>query len=161
MGATFRDYFASLRTDLLTFARKCFAQLHPSTVFLPNWHHEAFCYQLEQLRAGQNNRLIINLPPRSLKSFFVSIVFPAFALAKNPALKIICASYSQDLAAKHASDFRRIVESKWYRSLFQVTNPLKSTETEYLTARGGFRFTTSVDGTLTGRGGDLIIVDDP
>jgi len=161
MRTTSTEFSAILRTDFLAFACKFFTQLHSDTKFLQNWHHEALCFQLDQILAGQNTRLIINLPPRSLKSFFVSVAFPAFALAKKPNLKIVCASYSQELAAKHASDFRRIVESTSYRSLFQIDQPLKSTEAEYQTAAGGFRYATSVGGTLTGRGGDIIIVDDP
>ncbi len=152
---------AILRTDILAFARKCFVQLHPATNFLQNWHHEALCYLLAGVLAGDNKRVIVNVPPRSLKSFFVSVVLPAFALGKNPNIKIICVSYSQELAIKHASGFRKIVESSWYRSLFRVGDPVKNTEIEYETAGGGFRYTTSVEGTFTGRGGDIFIVDDP
>jgi predicted phage terminase large subunit-like protein len=152
---------AILRRDLLAFTQRCFTHLHPGTVFHRNWHHEALSYELERVLAGENNRLIINVQPRSLKSLFGSIALPAFVLGRNPQRRILCASYSQDLAVKLGSDFRKIVEADWYRSAFRPKPPVKNTETEYQTPRGGFRYTTSVGGTLTGRGGDIITVDDP
>jgi predicted phage terminase large subunit-like protein len=108
-------------------------------------------------------RLIINMPPRSLKSIAASVAFPAFVLGHDPSRRIICVSYSTDLAKKHSNDFRAVLESPWYRSTFPNARigPFKNTETEIeLTARG-FRLATSVGGTLTGRGGDIIVIDDP
>jgi predicted phage terminase large subunit-like protein len=78
-------------------------------------------------------------------------------------MRIVCASYSQDLAAKHARDFRIILESEWYRRLFPQTriDPNKNTEAEIQLTAQGYRLSTSVGGTLTGRGGNLILIDDP
>ena len=103
------------------------------------------------------------MPPRSLKSIAASVAFPAFVLGHDPSRRIICVSYSGDLAKKHANDFRAVLESPWYRLAFPSTRvgPYKNSETEIeLTARG-FRLATSVGGTLTGRGGDIIVIDDP
>ena len=84
MGYSNRGLLAAiLREDLQAFAHKSFVQLHPGTEFLPNWHHEAICYQLEEVIRGHNTRLIINLPPRSLKSHFVSAALPAFILGEE------------------------------------------------------------------------------
>jgi hypothetical protein len=105
----YRAFGAILRTDIYAFARKCFSYLYPTTEFQSNWHLEAFSYELECVVLGTNKRLIVNVPPRSLKSFFISIVFPAFILGTNPTRKIICVSYSQELAVTHAANFRRIV----------------------------------------------------
>ena len=129
---------------------------------MSNWHLEAIAYQLERVRRGEIKRLIINMPPRSLKSVTASVAFPAFVLGHDPTRRIICVSYSGDLAKKHANDFRAVLEARWYRELFPGTRiGQKDSETEIeLTARG-FRLATSVGGTLTGRGGDLIIIDDP
>jgi len=85
---------------------------------MPNWHLEAIAYQLERLRCGEISRLIINMPPRSLKSITASVAFPAFVLGHDPTRRIICVSYSGDLAKKHANDFRAVVEDGWYRELF-------------------------------------------
>jgi predicted phage terminase large subunit-like protein len=142
--------------------RKVFATLESGQAYVPNWHLEAIGYQLERVRRGEIKRLIINMPPRSLKSMTASVAFPAFVLGHNPTRRIICVSYSGDLAKKLANDFRAVAEARWYRELFPGTRiGQKDSESEIeLTARG-FRLATSVGGTLTGRGGDLIIIDDP
>jgi predicted phage terminase large subunit-like protein len=157
-----RIFRALLRRDFTTFVRKVFATLESGQAYLSNWHNEAIAYQLERVRRGEIKRLIINMPPRSLKSVTASVAFPAFVLGHNPARRVICVSYSGDLAKKLANDFRAVAEARWYRELFPGTRiGQKDSENEIeLTARG-FRLATSVGGTLTGRGGDLIIIDDP
>ncbi len=159
--ATRKEFDAILRQDLLAFAYKCFDELHPSTSLSMNWHHEALCNALTSVANGDTLRLVINLAPRLLKSLFASIALPAHMLGKDPTKKIICVSYSQDLALLHASHFRKIVQSAWYRRIFSVDDPTKDTEAEYQTSSGGFRLAISVGGSLTGRGGNLIIIDDP
>lgn len=154
---------ALLRSDFRAFLRKSFSTLTPGQTYIPTWHIEAIASKLEHVRRGEIGRLIINLPPRSLKSIAASVAFPAFVLGHDPNRRIICVSYSGDLAKKHSNDFRAILESAWYRSLFPNTRigPFKNSETEIeLTARG-FRLATSVGGTLTGRGGEIIVIDDP
>ena len=157
-----RVFRALLRRDFSAFVRKVFATLESGQAYVPNWHLEAIAYQLERVRRGEIKRLIINMPPRSLKSVTASVAFPAFVLGHDPTRRIICVSYSGDLAKKHANDFRAVLEAPWYQTLFQRTRiGQKDSETEIeLTARG-FRLATSVGGTLTGRGGDLIVIDDP
>ena len=155
------EFDAVLRLDFQSFAQKSFVELNPGATWEHNWHIDAICHHLDQIRAGKITRLIINMPPRSLKSHIGSVAFPAYCLGQNPALKFICASYSQDLAAKHASDFRRVLDSDWYRHVFGRSALFKNAENEVQTQEGGFRFATSVGGTLTGRGGDVIIIDDP
>jgi predicted phage terminase large subunit-like protein len=154
---------ALLRNDFRVFVEKVFLTLTPGQTFIRSWHLEAIAYQLERVRRGEIKRLIINMPPRSLKSIMASVAFPAFILGLDPTRRIICASYSGELAKKHSNDFRAVLDSRWYRSTFPGTRvgPFKNNETEIeLTARG-FRLAASVGGTLTGRGGDIIIIDDP
>jgi hypothetical protein len=154
---------ALLRNDFRAFVHKVFATLSPGQAYVPAWHVEAIAWRLERVRCGENRRLIINMPPRSLKSIAASVAFPAFVLGHDPSRRIICVSYSGDLAKKHASDFRAVLEARWYRSAFPSTRigPFKNSETEIeLTARG-FRLATSIGGTLTGRGGEIILIDDP
>ena len=158
--ANHKEFAAILRTDFSAFAQNCFADLNPGARLNRNWHHEAIAHQLGRVSRGENNRLIITAPPRSLKSLIGSVAFPAFVLGRRPTAKFICASYSQELANKHASDFRRIIESPWYKRIFRTRQILKDTEAEYQNDLGGCRFTTSPGGTLTGRGGDIIIIDD-
>lgn len=154
---------ALLRQDMRAFLQKVFATLNPGQTFVPSWHIEAIIYQLERVRRGEIKRLIINMPPRSLKSIAASVAFPAFVLGHDATTRLICVSYSGELAKKHSNDFRAILVSEWYRRLFPGSDigSFKNTETEIeLTARG-FRLATSIGGTLTGRGGDILIIDDP
>ena len=154
---------ALLRHDLTAFTQRCFQTVVPGQTYLSNWHIEAIAHRLERCRQREIRRLIVTLPPRSLKSICASVAFPAFALGHDPSLRIICASYSQDLAAKHARDFRTVLESAWYRRLFPHTriDPRKNTEGEIQTTAQGYRLSTSLGGTLTGRGGNLLLIDDP
>jgi predicted phage terminase large subunit-like protein len=154
-------YLAALRSDLRVFLRQSFDTLYPGKEFQQNWHIDAVLYCLEESIEGRLPRLIINLPPRQLKSFIVSIVLPAFILGLDPTAKIICVSYSDELAKALSRDFKRIIESDWYRRIFAHVRPTKMTENEFATDAGGSRYATSVGGTLTGRGGDFIIIDDP
>lgn len=152
---------AAYRSDLHAFARKSFEVLNPATSWKDNWHLQAISYRLERVRLGLCKRLIITLPPRSLKSHLSSIALPAYMLGRDPAKKIVCISYSQDLAGKHAADCRRLMDSAWYQDLFPNIRLIRSTAVEIETDQGGYRLTTSTEGTLTGRGGDPIIIDDP
>jgi predicted phage terminase large subunit-like protein len=163
MASEARTLEALLRNDFRAFVHKVFATLSPGQTYVRTGHVEAIAWRLERVRRGEVRRLIINMPPRSLKSIAASVAFPAFVLGRDPSRRIICVSYSADLAKKHSNDFRAVLESPWYRSAFPHTRigPFKNTETEIeLTARG-FRLATSVGGTLTGRGGDIIVIDDP
>jgi predicted phage terminase large subunit-like protein len=157
------EYRAFLQRDLCAFVERCFHELNPSTNFLPNWHIQVICSTLEACRRGEITRLVINMPPRSLKSLCASIAFPAFLLGHNPTAQIICASYVQDLANKLSLDCRTVVSSSWYSPLFPGTklSPLRQAAPEFTTTKNGFRLATSVGGVLTGRGADYIIIDDP
>ena len=154
---------AIIRTDFASYIRKVFQTLSPSTTYSDNWHIHAIAYQLERVRRGEIGRLIINLPPRSLKSQICSVAFSTFVLGHDPSKRIIGMSYSQDLATKHSNDCREVMSASWYRELFPQTkiSRLKNTESEFATTRKGHRIATSIEGTLTGRGGDIIILDDP
>lgn len=157
------EYHAFLRRDLYAFAQRCFYELNPNTKFLPNWHIEVAASALDGCRRGGIARLIINQPPRSLKSHLASVSFPAFVLGHDPSAKIICVSYSQDLSNRLAMDCRTILNSAWYRALFpnaQLSFERQALQ-ELVTTQHGYRLATSVGGVLTGRGADYIIIDDP
>ena len=156
-------FIAILRSDFASFIHQCFCSLTPGTRFSPNWHIDAMAFRLEQARLGKITRLIICMPPRSLKSIVASVAFSAFVLGRDPTRRLIAASYGAELAVKHASDCRAILRADWFQRVFPWAriSKTKDTESEFLTTERGFRLATSVDGTLTGRGGDFIIVDDP
>jgi predicted phage terminase large subunit-like protein len=158
-----RSLDAILRSDSYAFVQKTFTIVSAGHTFLPNWHIEAISYALTRVMSGEIKRLIITVPPRSLKSICTSVAFPAFVLGHDPTRRIICVSYSEALAKKHANDFRAVMQSQFYRRLFPKTriSKAKDTELEVMTTARGYRYTTSVGGTLTGRGGNLLIIDDP
>ena len=101
------------------FCTRCVLHLNPGAAFLPNWHIKAIAYQLDRIRRGEITRLIINMPPRYLKSLTVTVAFTAFLLGHEPWRKIFAISYGDDLSAKHASDFRSIVHSPWFKRAFR------------------------------------------
>ena len=149
-----------LRNEFSFFAAKCFDHLNPGVSFTQGWHIKLIAGELAGLRAG-SRQLIINLPPRHLKSLLGSVALPAWLLGHNPSRQIICASYGAELAQKLSRDCRAIMESAWYRELFPGTRLDRSAAHELTTTAHGMRMATSVDGVLTGRGADVIIIDDP
>jgi predicted phage terminase large subunit-like protein len=163
MPLSYPDYDWLLQHDLMSFIERSFLKLNPQTRFCNSPHIEVMASRLENCRKGKTTRLIVNLPPRSLKSHAVSVAFAAWLLGHNPAAQIICASYGQDLADKHARDCRTLMTSALYRRLFPRTqlSPEKQAVSEFLTTAQGFRMSTSVGGVLTGRGADWILLDDP
>ena len=154
---------AALRGDLHTFIKKVFATLNPVTHFKDNWHIEAMAYELSRLSYGDNKRLIINIPPRHLKSISASVAWVAWTLGHAPTARVICVSYSEELAIKLSNDTRKIMMSPWYKDLFPNTiiSDKKNTESYFETTAGGFRLATTVGGPLTGLGGDIMVIDDP
>jgi len=152
---------ALLRQDLRFFIQKVFNILHPGVVYHHNWHIDAIAYALSRVSSGEDKRLLITQPPSSLKSIITSVAWPAWRLGHDPAHSFLCVSYSQDLATELSEKFRRVVESDIYKELFPGTKLIKSTQTDAQTDKGGRRFSTSIGGTLTGRGADTIIIDDP
>src|SRR6516225_724882 len=157
-----REYDVILRSDLGWFAERCFSELNPQAPFLPNWHIKVIAAKLMAVREGKIRRLIINLPPRHLKSLLASIAFPAWCLGHDPSAKILCVSYAQDLADKHARDCRSIMMGGWYQRIFPTRlSPHRHAVQEFITTRQGYRLATSTGGVLTGRGADLILIDDP
>src|SRR3981189_2046377 len=152
-----------LRNDFCGFVQKVFETVNPGVTFSRNWSTEAVSHALQKVASGATTRLIINIPPRNLKSICSSVALPAFLLGHNPTKKIICVSYSDDLAAKFSNDCRAVMRTEWYKQAFPRAriDKAKDTESEVRTTERGYRLATSVGGTLTGRGGDIIIIDDP
>jgi predicted phage terminase large subunit-like protein len=163
MSLSKKELHAFLRNDFALFVERSFYELNPETKYLHNWHIDVIAEALQECRAGKLRRLIINLPPRSLKSHMTSICFAAWLLGQNPADQVICASYAQDLADKLAGDCRSLMMSKMYQDLFPATclATRRQAVHDFTTTRKGFRLATSVGGVLTGRGAQFIIIDDP
>jgi predicted phage terminase large subunit-like protein len=148
------------RRDFPTFLERAWPHISGGELIDPNWHIDALTYQLGRVRAGKCRRLMVNLPPRNAKSKIVSIIWVAFVLGRDPTANFVCVSYSNDLSGKLARDCLSIMMSDWYRELFPGTIITRRAASDFETTRGGGRLATSVTGTLTGRGGDIIILDD-
>jgi hypothetical protein len=156
------EYQAAPRADFYSFMLRCFAELNPGASFLPSWHIEVMAAKLQAVRDGRMRRLIINIPPRHLKSLAASTALPAWLLGHDPVKAIVNVTYGQELSDKFARDCRAIMTSSWYQALFptRLSSPRAPLQ-ELVTTQGGFRLATSVGGVLTGRGADLIVIDDP
>lgn len=156
-----RELDAILRNDLTSFIRKTFNIVSPGDNYIHGRHIDAIAYELGQCLNGKTKRLIITMPPRYLKSVCASVAFPAFVLGHDPSRRIISVCYSDDLTKKHARDFRLVTNSPEYRRLFPDTKFVSEALGELVTSENGSRYATSIGGTLRGRGGHMIIVDDP
>ena len=117
---------AVCRTDFIDFFQWAFHVLEPGSTLNLNWHHHAIAYRLELVRRGVIKRLIIVAPPRLLKSQMASVAFPAWVLGHEPTARIIGISHGSDLQIKFNNDFRRLVESSRYRTLFPAMEPTKT-----------------------------------
>src|SRR2546423_13124435 len=134
------EYEFLLRQDFATFAGRCFHELNPQTDLAINWHLEVIAAKLTAVREGRIRRLIINLPPRHLKSLLASIALPAWWLGHDPSTQILCVSYAQDLADKLARDCRGIMTSPWYRRIFPTPPaPPRPAGQGFITTRPGHR----------------------
>ena len=153
---------ATVRADFYSFLVRSFAELHSGRTFSPAWHAEVLAAKLQGVGDGSVKRLVVNVPPRHLKSLAASVALPAWLLGHDPTLAIVNVTYAQDLSDKFARDCRAIMTSGWYQSLF-ATRLASAREplAELTTSRGGFRLATSVGGVMTGRGADVILIDDP
>lgn len=151
------------RASLRGMLRAGFGVLSPGAEFRDNWHLDVLCEYLAACERREIRRLVINMPPRSLKSLTVSVMWPAFLLGRNPEERIIAASYSAGLSVKHSLDCRTLMQSPLYQNLFPQTMLAEGQREKhrFATTRQGYRLATSVGGTVTGIGGNILIMDDP
>jgi hypothetical protein len=152
---------ALLAQDFNAFTQYAFGVVRPGVVFKPNWHLEAMAEKLSQVARGNVRRLIETVPPRHLKSLYASVALPAWFLGHYPWERVVVVCYSDFLARQHANDFRRLVRDPIYQATFPAMRLDRDTDREITTTKRGKRIATSIEGTLTGIGGNLIIIDDP
>lgn len=152
-----------MRANLSPFIKKVFETVDPGATYLPNWHIDIMSEYLMACYLGQINRLIINVPPRFLKSIAGTIAFPAWVLGLDPSEQFICASYSGNVSLKHSLYTRRVIDSDWYKATFPDTiiSADQNEKRQYVTTKMGHRIATSVGGTATGDGGNYQMLDDP
>lgn len=164
----YREYYA--------YFKRAWQVLEPATPLLPGWHHEAIAEHLTACYNRQIKRLIVNIPPRYSKSTLVTVTWPGWVWLHNPAERFMFTSYSAGLSTKHSIDRRTIIESEWYQSGwgcrckgpthdaackgFRMSSD-QNVKTEFENDRRGHMLATSMGGTATGKGGNILIVDDP
>ena len=130
--------------------------------FIEGSHHKKINDAFNRLSRGEIKRLIINMPPRHTKSEFASFLLPAWMIGKNPQLKIIQATHTADLAVDFGRKTKNLVDQENYKELFD-TRLMEDSQAagKWKTEQGGEYFAAGVGGAITGRGADLLIIDDP
>ena len=163
--------FAALaEASLWDFTRQMWRWIDPAP-FRDNWHIGCICEHLEAVTRGSIQRLIIMEPPRHSKSTICAVIWPAWTWAQpdhgplaGPHVKFLSASYAHGLSTRDAVKCRRLIESNLYQGRwgerFRLTSD-QNTKTRFENDTGGYRLATSVGGSLTGEGGDVLLVDDP
>jgi len=149
-----------LHTDPGQFIGFAFRLLHPNREFLHNWSIDLLGEACARCFRGETHRLIVNMPPRSLKSICLSVAYPAWLLGVRPDLKVVCISGNRGLMRELHELTLRLVTHPKYRALFPHVRITERGD-RLMTAQGGFRAAFTPSGGLTGHGADVIIIDDP
>lgn len=150
--------------SLSDYVRQAWPILEPTTPYLHNYHIDLISEHLEAVVLGQLTRLIVNIPPRYMKSILCSVTWPTWVWVKYPEKRFMFGSYAQGLSVKHSLDRRTIIESDWYQRRWGNRYRLRddqNTKAEFVNDHRGHMIATSVDGTATGKGADILVVDDP
>ena len=131
--------------------------------FVEGPHHKKIAEKFQKFLTGKNQRLIVNMPPRHTKSEFASFLFPAWMIGQNPRLKIIQATHTGELAIRFGRKVRNLMNTKEYRGVFPDVSLRTDNQAagRWETNLGGEYFAAGVGGAITGRGADLLIIDDP
>lgn len=152
------------RRSLKEYIQEAWHVVEPSTTFVSGWHLEAICEHLEAISAGEIRNLVVNVPPRHMKSLAVSVFWPTWEWINRPELRYIYSAYGQDLSVRDALKSRRLILSPWYQEHYGNNFSLTSDQnqkTRYDNDKTGYRIATGVGGMATGEGGDRLILDDP
>ena len=127
------------------FIEQAWPIVEPVTVFVPNWHIDAICDHLEATLTGGIRRLIINIPPRFMKSLITSVMFPAWAWTRRPALRFLISSYAQELSTRDSLKTRRLIYSRWYQQNWGSKlwlSPDQAAKTRFENNHTGYRIST-------------------
>jgi len=149
--------------SLPKFIRAAWPIIEPTRAFVPNWHIDLIAEYLTAVDMGQIKRLIINLPPRFGKSNLISVLWPAWSWTERPGIRWVFASYAASLSTKLSVDRRLLIESDWYQERWGAMFALaedQNQKTEFSNTDRGTMIATSVGGSITGKGGDRIVIDD-
>ena len=151
------------RRSLREFTKAAWPTIEPGSDYTSGWHLDAISDHLEAVIEGEIKRLIINIPPRHSKSISTAVVLPAWTWATQPSKKFLYASYSASLSIRDSTKCRRLIDSPWYQAHFGDKFHLSgdmNQKSRFENSENGIRLSTSVAGSLTGEGGDCIVLDD-
>jgi predicted phage terminase large subunit-like protein len=145
------------QNDFLTFVRAMWPD------FIAGRHHKIIADKFERVATGELKRLIINMAPRHTKSEFASYLFPAWMMGRDPRMKIIQATHTTELAVNFGRKVKNLIETDEYKEVFpEVALAVDSKASgRWDTNRGGMYYAVGVGSNLAGRGGDLVVIDDP
>jgi len=152
------------KRSLHEFTKAAWPTIEPGVPFKDNWHLQAVSEHLQAIKEGEIKRLIINVPPRHMKSISVAVALPAWTWASQPHKKFLYASYASSLSIRDSVKCRRLIDSPWYKAHFGDKFKLTDDQNQkqrFENDQTGYRIATSVGGALTGDGGDIIAIDDP
>jgi phage terminase large subunit-like protein len=152
---------AFARRDFWCFVELMFPVLYPGQELVYAGYLEVIATLLMRVGQGRYRNVVINLPPRHMKSALASILYPAWRLGCDPTVKFICISYGDDLAHDLSAQTRKIMRSPFYKKIFPGAVLDKSAVDYIRTTMGGYRYATAVGSDITGFGADEIIIDDP
>ena len=128
----------------------------------PSWHHNIIANKLEAVESGKIKRLMLCVPPRHGKSQLASVMFPAWYLGRNPTKEIISCSYNDEFAEEFGRKSRNLVADEKFRLMFGVGLSSDSKRiNRWSTDKGGGYVASGVGGTITGRGAEILLIDDP
>ena len=153
-----------LEGSLRRYVEQAWPLLEPVGPFLPNWHIDYLVEHLEAVTAGEITRLLITMPPRYMKSLLVSVLWPTWEWIHHPTRRWVFASYAESLAVKHSVDRRTVLQSAWYQDRWGDRVHLAADQNEkreFHNTRRGHMVATSIGGSILGKGGNRIVVDDP
>jgi predicted phage terminase large subunit-like protein len=152
------------RRDFKQFVKAAWPQIEPGRPFVSGWHLDAIADHLEAVSCGNITRLLVNMPPRHGKSSLISVLWSAWLLLNNPAIRLLCASYAMNLATRDNLKCRRLIKSPWFQARYPKRFTLtkdQDAKTKFETDKFGYRMAVSVGASATGEGGDILILDDP
>ena len=154
---------SAARDSLRVFVEQAWHIIEPGTPFVPNWHIDAICEHLEACSRHEIQNLLINIPPRCMKSILVSVMWPCWKWTHDPHWRWLFASYAQNLSTRDSVKCRNIIKSPWYQRnwghMFVLTDD-QNQKTRFENDKTGLRIATSVGGLATGEGGNAVVVDD-
>jgi predicted phage terminase large subunit-like protein len=153
-----------LAHDFPAFVKKAWTVLQPNRQLIWSWHYDYLCEQLTLVKQRQLLRLIVNVPPRTLKSTIITIAYPVWVWLTEPGHNFMAASYSMELSTDHSLMRRKLLQSEWFQRLwgdkFHMSAD-RNQAAQFMNDRGGQMIATSVGGSPWGRGCDTAILDDP